>query len=122
MIWNDNSDNEVRFVIEASEGNNLNYDSVGQATRPNGWTRNQGAVRISSINGVALKNNTTYFFRVRASASGGKSAPSNEISVTTSQNCIATSAFPQNRSWTATTLNTSGVSVIDRFKSNPDWQ
>jgi len=112
LIWNDNSNNEVRFVIEASEGNNLNYDSVGQATRPNGWTRTQGAVRISSINGVALKNNTTYFFRVRASASGGKSAPSNEISVTTSQNCITTSSFPQNRSWTATTLNTSGVGVL----------
>lgn len=112
LIWNDNSNNEDRFVIEASEGNNLNYDSVGQATRPGSWARSQGVALISSIKGAVLKSNTTYFFRVRASASGGKSAPSNEISVTTAENCAATSVFPQNRSWTATTLNTSGVGVL----------
>jgi len=112
LIWNDNSNNEDRFIIEASEGNNLTYDSIGQATRPTSWTRAQGVAIISSIAGAALKNNTTYYFRIRASGSGGKSAPSNEISVTTLADCSATSVFPQNRSWTATTLNTSGVGVL----------
>lgn len=112
LIWNDNSNNEDRFVIEASEGDNLSYDSVAQATRPASWSRAQGVAIISSIAGAALKNNTTYYFRIRASGAGGKSAPSNEISVTTLADCTTTSVFPQNRSWTATTLNTSGVGVL----------
>lgn len=111
LIWNDNSANENGFVIEASEGDNLNYDSVTYATRPSSWTRAQGIAVVSSINGASLKNNTTYFFRVRASGSGGKSLPSNEISITTLVDCTSTSVFPFNRSWTATTLNQSGIGV-----------
>ncbi|MGE0770631.1 MAG: FG-GAP-like repeat-containing protein [Cyclobacteriaceae bacterium] len=111
LIWNDNSSNETGFVIEASEGDNLNYDSVAFATRPSSWTRAQGVALISVINGASLKNNTTYFFRVRASGSGGKSAPSNEISVTTLVDCTPQSAIPTNRSWTATTLNQSGIGI-----------
>lgn len=111
IIFNDNSSNESYFVIEASVGNNLNYDSVGSTTRPGTWSRAQASFLLSSIGGAALTNNTTYYLRVRAAGSGGKSAPSNEISVTTLVDCTATSAVPLNRSWTATTLNTSGVGV-----------
>lgn len=115
LIFTDNSTSEDRFIIEASEANNLSYDSVSFTTRPSSWIRNQAVVIISSIGGVVLKSNTTYFFRVRASGSGGKSAPSNEISVTTLVDCSATSVFPQNRSWTGTTLNISGVGVFTKL-------
>lgn len=111
LIFNDNSSNESYFIIEASIGDNLNYDSVGNTTRPGTWSRAQASFILSSIAGAALSSNTTYYLRVRAAGSGGKSAPSNEISVTTLVDCTATSAIPLNRSWTATTLNTSGVGV-----------
>lgn len=111
LFWNDNSSTEDYFLIEASEGNNTNYDSVGTATRPNSWNRAQGLFSFFFMNGAVLKPNTTYFIRVRAVGSGGTSGPSNEISVTTLADCSATSSFPQNRSWTATTLNTSGIGV-----------
>lgn len=111
MLFNDNSSNENYFIIEASVGNNQNYDSVASTTRPTSWSRAQGSFLLSAINGAALSNNTTYFLRIRAAGAGGKSAPSNEISVTTLVDCTATSAVPLNRSWTATTLNTSGVGV-----------
>lgn len=111
IIFNDNSSNESYFVIEASVGDNLNYDSVGNTTRPGSWSRAQASFLLSGIGGAALSNNTTYYIRVRAAGSGGKSAPSNEISVTTLVDCTATSSVPLNRSWTATTLNTSGVGV-----------
>ena len=109
LLWNDNSTTEDYFIIEASEGNNLNYDSATKATRPSSYARSQGFSFLSSVAGVTLKPSTTYFLRVRASGSGGKSSPSNEISVTTSADCSTTSVFPQNRSWTASTLGTSGV-------------
>jgi hypothetical protein len=112
LLWNDNSSTEDYFLIEASEGNNLNYDSVGTTTRPGSWTRAEGFYMLSAINGTALQPNTTYFIRIRAVGSGGTSGPSNEVSVTTLTDCTATSVFPQNRSWTATTLNTSGVGVM----------
>lgn len=111
FLWNDNSTTEDYFLIEASEGNNTNYDSVATTTRPNTWNRAQGFYMLSSINGAGLKSNTTYYIRIRAVGSGGTSGPSNEIAVTTLVDCIATSSFPQNRSWTATTLNTSGIGV-----------
>ncbi|HEY5691955.1 MAG TPA: hypothetical protein VIS49_10895, partial [Cyclobacteriaceae bacterium] len=111
LIWNDNSNNEDRFIIEASVGDNLNYDSVNWTTRNATWTRAQASFVLTGIAGAALSSNTTYYFRVRASGAGGKSAPSNEISVTTLEDCSGTSAIPLNRSWTATTLNTSGIGV-----------
>lgn len=115
LIWDDNSSNENNFIVEASEGNNLNYDSVASATRPNGWSQAKSIRIVSTIDGAALKSNTTYYFRIRASGSGGKSAPSNEISVTTLVDCSSTSNFPFNRSWTATTTNQSGIGVKTAF-------
>jgi len=111
LLWNDNSSNEDYFLIQVSEADNTHYDSVGTTTRPASWNRPQGIYMLSSINGTALKSNTTYYIRIRAVGSGGTSAPTGEVSVTTLVDCSASSAFPQNRSWTATTLNQSGIGV-----------
>lgn len=116
LIFDDNSSNEDNFVIEMAVGTSTQFDSVATTTRPTYYTRNQAvALAYRDKTGAALLPNTTYKFRVRASGSGGKSAPSNEISVTTVQDCSATSDVPLNRSWTVTTLNLSGVGVMTKL-------
>lgn len=116
LIFTDNSSNEDNFVIEMAVGASTQFDSVATTTRPAYYTRNQAvALAYRDKTGAALLANTTYKFRVRASGSGGKSAPSNEISVTTVQDCSATSDVPLNRSWTATTLDQSGVGVMTKL-------
>ena len=112
LIFTDNSTNEDNFVIEMAIGVSTQFDSVATTTRPASYTRNQAvALAFRDAQGATLTPNTTYKFRVRAAGAGGKSAPSNEITVTTTQDCSATSDVPLNRSWTATTLDQSGVGV-----------
>ncbi|MEZ4946733.1 MAG: FG-GAP-like repeat-containing protein [Cyclobacteriaceae bacterium] len=116
LIFTDNSSNEDNFVIEMAVGASTEFDSIATTTRPAYYSRNQAvALAFRDKTGAALVANTTYKFRVRASGSGGKSAPSNEISVTTVQDCSATSDVPLNRSWTAATLNQSGVGVMTKL-------
>ncbi len=116
LIFTDNSNNENYFVIEMAEGASTQFDSVATTTRPTSWSRSQGVVAVSrTAQGLTFSSNTTYKFRVRAAGAGGKSAPSNEISVSTTQDCLSTSNVPLNRSWTATTLNQSGVGVMTKL-------
>lgn len=106
LSWTDNSVNEEYFIIERSVNDNLSYDSVGYAERPDGYVQNFVYAESSY-----LEAETLYYFRVRAKGAGGKSSYSNEVSVTTLKDCKATSDIPLNHSWTATTLNESGVGV-----------
>ncbi|NJN41031.1 MAG: hypothetical protein HC811_01045, partial [Flammeovirgaceae bacterium] len=116
VIFDDNSTTETGFVIELAEGASSVFDSVAWTTRPASYARNQATALVYlTKNGVALSSNTLYKIRVRASGSGGKSTPSNEITVTTAQDCSATSDVPDNRSWTATTQNISGVGVMTKL-------
>jgi hypothetical protein len=113
IIFDDNSTNEDRFVIELAVGGSTTFDSVAWTTRTSSWTRSEAtSVVVADKAGITLTANTQYKIRVKASGSGGKSSPSNEISVTTLTDCTTTSAIPLNRSWTATTLNLSGVGVM----------
>lgn len=107
LMFTDNSTTETYFIIERSQDNNTSYDSIGTVTRPNTYVQ----PKVSLTTGQ-LKTNTTYYYRVRASSPAGKSAYSNEVSATTdATNCMASSTLPNNRSWTATTLNQSGQGV-----------
>lgn len=106
LTWIDNSDNEEYFIVERSTNNNTAYDSVGFATRQDWYTQNFVYVELAG-----LDPEIQYFFRVRAKGAGGTSAYSNEVSITTLKDCRAVSDIPLNRSWTATTLNESGVGI-----------
>lgn len=99
LRWNDNSSNESYFVIERSQGNNSDYDSVGFF--------NSNALSTVIVNTSVPLDNTIYFFRVRAVGAAGNSAYSNETSVATLENC-QTYTIPANRSWTATTQTIAG--------------
>lgn len=111
FIWNDNSDNEDNYVIEVSEGGNSSYSTYRTVSRFGtnvGYTTNQG------YGSVSAKPTTTYFIRVYAKNGAGGSAYSNEISVTTINQCNTT--IPDNRSWTATTVAAPGYTP---FGSGP---
>ncbi len=71
LSWTDNANNEVGFDIERSLDNNawVLAGSVGMNT--------------SDYTDLGLTSDTQYFFRVRAKNSGGTSAYSNIITVTT---------------------------------------
>ena len=103
LKWDDNANNEQYHIIERSDGNNTSYDSVGYVN-----ANSQSQI----IGGFIVPNdNTLYYFRVRAVGPGGYSAYSNEVSVTTPLHCEVYT-IPYNRSWTATTLDESGVGVF----------
>jgi len=111
FIWDDNADNEDQFVIEVSEGGNSsysNYSTTGRFGLEVGYATNKG---FGFINTNA---NTTYFIRIYAKNGAGGSANSNEISVTTIDQCVST--IPDNRSWTVTTVADSGFTP---FGSGP---
>ena len=73
LNWQDNSDNEYAFMVEASENSDMS-DIFEFQSEPAGIT--------SSIIQF-LESNTTYYFRVKAIGNGGNSAYSNIVSVTT---------------------------------------
>ncbi len=93
LLWNDNAINEDNYIVESSVGDNLHYVDLGLSLGPNTTTQNKINVTVSST------KNTLYFFRVKAINSVASSAYSNEVSVTTLNQCATT--IPNNRSWTA---------------------
>ncbi len=99
FMWNDNADNEDDYIIETSIGNNSSYSVYGSAQL---WGPENGNVTNSGYGAVNTTANTTYFIRVYAKNGAGNSASSNEVSVTTINQCATT--IPNNRSWTATTV------------------
>lgn len=99
FVWTDNADNEDNYVIETSLGNNASFSTYGNAGSfgpDQFYTTNMG------YGAIGASPNTTYFIRVYAKNGAGSSSYSNEISVTTINQCATT--IPENRSWTATTV------------------
>jgi len=91
LDWNDNSNNETGFRIEARAGNGAFQDLGGV---------NANATAATIVN---LQPSTTYTFRVRARNAAGDSPYSNETTVTTSagggggDGFLTTPAFPDFR-------------------------
>lgn len=112
LKWDDNSNNETNFVIERSEGNNTSYDSIG--------FQSASTLTFRVVHTFGLRENTLYYYRVRAVGAAGNSAYSNEVSFTTISNCQVYT-IPLNRSWTATTQTLAGssnpVSITGGFGS-----
>lgn len=116
LVWSDNSGNERSFSIERStDGSNFAYvDSVGR--------------NVTTFSNKGLKDQTTYYFRIRALNAIGYSAYSNVAVVTTPKAPLP--ARPENLkvtaidfdlvrlSWDAVSPNTKTV-VIERSES-PD--
>lgn len=71
LAWTDNANNETGFKIERST-NGANFTEITTV-----------AANANSYNSTGLAGSTTYFYRVRASNSGGNSAYSNTASATT---------------------------------------
>ena len=72
LTWSDNSDNEVNFIVARSTTAGGPYTDI--ATLP---------ANTTSYNNTGLTANTTYYYVVRASNTGGASANSNQASATT---------------------------------------
>jgi len=72
LSWADNSNNEESFAIERSTSMSGGYIQVATV-----------AANVRSYTDNTLFRKTTYFYRVRAANSGGKSGYSNVASVKT---------------------------------------
>jgi hypothetical protein len=110
LSWTDNSSNETGFLIERST-DGTNFTQIATA-----------GVNATSYLDTGLSASTTYYYRVRASGSGGNSGYSNVVSATTQAassapsaptNLIATaiSRVQINLSWTDTANNETGYTV-----------
>jgi titin len=75
LAWADKSANEDSFKIERKLGSAGAYAEIARAM-----------ANVKSFADTTLNGNTQYFYRVRASNSGGNSAYSNEASATTLPN------------------------------------
>lgn len=72
LNWTDNSDIEDGYKIERKTGAGGSYSQIAMA-----------GANVTSYSDNGLTANTTYFYRVRASASGGESDYSHEANATT---------------------------------------
>lgn len=72
LAWTDNASNESNFVVARSTTAGGPYTDVATL-----------AANTTSFSNTGLVSNTTYYYRVRATNSGGASANSNEASATT---------------------------------------
>jgi hypothetical protein len=99
LTWNDNSSNEVAFVIERST-DGVNFGFVTTV-----------AANVKSFTDNGLTANTTYYYRIKATNAVGDSAYSNVVTTLT-----ALPAAPSNL--TATTVSTSQINLTWLDNSN----
>lgn len=70
--WNDNSNNEVGFIIERSDGNQNNFRQIASVTS-----------NIREYNNTGLSPDNDYYYRVKAYNEDGQSVYTNILSVKT---------------------------------------
>lgn len=78
LKWNDNSNNETGFEIYRSVANNVTYALLA--------TKASSDSATAVYTDTALLSNTVYYYKVRAFNEAGKTAYTNELSVTTLNN------------------------------------
>ena len=84
LAWNDNSSNETSFKIERST-NGVNFSQIDTV-----------GANVTTYSDTTVAQSTAYWYRVRASNSGGDSGYSNTASVTTPACPPAPPAAPTN--------------------------
>lgn len=84
LTWTDNSTNETGFIIERSVGNNTSYSVLTTV----------GAGQNSYSDSSGLQQNTTYYYRVKATNAGGDSGYSNEANAIIRTYTITASSSP----------------------------
>ncbi|HQH50552.1 MAG TPA: fibronectin type III domain-containing protein [Candidatus Cloacimonadota bacterium] len=102
LSWADNSDNELQFKVERKTGSSGTWAQIGTVD-----------ANTVSFSNTGLSQNTTYYYRVRASNQAGNSGYSNEASGTTP---YATPGAPSGL--TATTLSSSRIRIDWTDNSN----
>jgi fibronectin type 3 domain-containing protein len=107
LAWTDNSDNETGFKIERKTGANGTYSQIALVD-----------ANVTSFSDTGLSNGTQYFYRVRATNSGGDSAYSNEANATTP----TVPAAPTNAQTTLVTQTEVDLSWIDNATNETSYQ
>jgi hypothetical protein len=119
LVWKDNSSNETGFKIERKTGSNGTWAQIGTP-----------AGNLVSYSDTGLTASTTYVYRVRATNTGGDSAYSNEVSVTTPaspptapSNLTATAVSPTqvNLAWTDNSDNEMSFKIERKTGSAGTW-
>ena len=102
LSWTDNSDNELQFKIERKTGSSGTWAQIGTVD-----------ANTTSFSNTGLSQNTTYYYRVRASNQAGNSGYSNEANGTTP---YATPGAPSGL--TATPISSSKIRINWTDNSN----
>ena len=121
LSWTDNSSNETGFYVERST-DNVSFSQIGQV----------GANVVTYSDTASLTPSTTYYYRVRAYASGVASAYSNVASATTQaaptvpaapSNLTATAVSKSqiNLSWTDNSNNETGFWIERSLNGTSGW-
>ncbi len=109
LTWNDNSTNELGFIIEKKSGSSVswtNYDTV--------------STNITKYQDNGLLSNTEYYYRIYSYNSVGRSSYSNEVNATTSDilpikpselTATALSNSQMNLSWKDNSNNETGFKL-----------
>lgn len=119
LTWTDNTNNEAHYLLERSTNNNMNFIQIN-SLNPD----------VTTYTDTNLAPNTTYYYRVRASNNGGRSAYSNTASARTTgttgnaptapTNVIATAGNGQViLNWNAVTNATSYVARYSLTSGGP---
>ena len=102
LSWTDNSDNELQFTVERKTGSSGTWAQIGTVD-----------ANTTSFSNTGLSQNTTYYYRVRASNQAGNSGYSNEANGTTP---YATPGAPSGL--TATPISSSKIRINWTDNSN----
>src|SRR5207244_7402070 len=106
LSWTDNSDNELGFKIERSTDSGATFTEIATT-----------GSNVTTYADTGLSNSSTYYYRVRASNSGGDSDYSNTTSATlipkspTHLSANAVSSSEIDLSWTDNSDNELGFKI-----------
>ncbi len=98
LTWADNSTDEANFVVERSTSATTGFSTIATL-----------AANTTAYNSTGLNSSTTYYYRVRATNTGGNSSFSNTANATTQQSTVNAPAAPSNL--TATAVSASQINL-----------